>query len=69
MAAELKESEFRGLTDKITHRIFQTPESRTGAEAPVLTHQKTHRSIAGFAMKMPTDNHQHHQTKQQLRPF
>ena len=29
----------RGLTDKITHELFKGPDTRKGAEAPVLSHQ------------------------------
>jgi hypothetical protein len=29
-----------GLTDKITHSFFESPDTRTGAEAPVLSHQQ-----------------------------
>jgi len=30
---------FRGLTDKITQSFLESPDTRTGAEAPVLSHQ------------------------------
>ena len=62
---------FQGLTPKNPiSSFFSRPQTAERTlEAPVLCINPSYRSIAAFAMKMPTDKHHDHQTKHQLRPF
>jgi len=59
----------RGLTDKITHRVFPEPRTRTGAEAPVHSAVKLSQQSTLLLSPLPSKQRQHHQTKHQLGPF